>query len=541
MAGNPSVGLEPKVRIIRFAVSIWLFLILLNVVGSFLYLGASSLWLDELFTVYLADSSLADFKSFLARASEDVHPPGYYTLVWAAGRLTGGDMAIVARGVSAAAAALSLIALYFAMPKWVSRPARIYGCTLAATSAIYFGLAQEARSYTYSWLLTAALLALVFAVVHAAADEKPLSRRLLAFAALGIVAGLSHAYLIPLAGAMVAMMLCFGRNWANRIQIALAGIAILVANLAYIRWHADKIVSDVAKHWFRSDFDFLWRHTRSGINNVHGSAPEEILSIILIALGAFAAAWMWSKNRAPEIRGRYMVDVALVLGSGVTGIALVILITLLYTPSYSARFFLVLAPLYWMLSALLFEAVLRSSWRLPIIALTVLATVTFSTLTIRVAWRDVPRKQPWRETAEFVESLPGCENATLPVVTFTQDYIAGSEPAAFYGYYMQNGAARDWLSYPRDEVKSYPGTTAAKELVARRIDGSDPCPLLLWRVHHSGPSALEIARSAMLDNYTLSEGTSIVLETFKAPEHNWFMRFLNVSPQDAGHLLIVQR
>lgn len=541
MPGNTDMTPDLQDRLLSFAVPIWFLLICVAVVGSFTHLGASSLWLDELFTVHLADSTLVDFKTFLARASEDVHPPGYYTLVWITGRLTGGDMAIVARGVSAAAATIMLVVLYFTMPPWVSRPARVFGCTLAATSAIFYIYTQEARSYTLSWVMTAALVGLVFVIVHRARAQGPVSLPLLAFTLFGIIAGLSHAYLIPLSGAMVIVMLGFARSWAHRAGFALAGITILIADLAYIRWHADKIASDVTKHWYRADFGFIWQHTESGINSVRGSEPEEILTTALILLGTCAAAWMWRKGPAPNPLDRHVTDVTLIVATSIISIALVLLITLTYTPSYSSRFFLVLAPLYWMLCAFLFEALLRSQWKWPILALTVLATAAFALLSIRITWRDIPRKQTWRETAHFVQALPGCENATLPVVTFTQTYITASEPVAFYGHYFQNAASRDWLAYPRDKVKAYPGTGPARDLVERRINGSDPCPLLLWREHHAGKTPLEAARLAMLKDFSLPEGTSIVLKTFSPPEHSWLMRYLNVGPQVGGDLLLLQR
>lgn len=86
------------------------------VLGSFIYLDASSLWLDELFTVYFSDPSQSDFGAFLKRASEDVHPPVFYAFVWVAGRLTEADMPSVARGVGALSAALALLLIYVAMP-----------------------------------------------------------------------------------------------------------------------------------------------------------------------------------------------------------------------------------------------------------------------------------------------------------------------------------------------------------------------------------------------------------------------------------------
>ena len=85
-------------HVLKFLMPVWFFLICVAVFAGFLHLDANSLWMDELFTVYFADPTQPDFAAFLARAAEDVHPPGYYAIVWTVGQFTSADITIVAKG-----------------------------------------------------------------------------------------------------------------------------------------------------------------------------------------------------------------------------------------------------------------------------------------------------------------------------------------------------------------------------------------------------------------------------------------------------------
>ena len=527
--------------ILRVAVPIWLALTLITVCGSFLHLDASSLWLDELFTAYFADPAQPTFAAFLNRASEDVHLPGYYAVVWGAGRLTGADVPVVARGVSAAGAALSLAVMYLALPAWVSRAARVFCCTFAATSLTYFIYGQEGRSYGLSWLLLTCLLALAMGIMNAARSENPIGWRAIAFAVVGVVAGLCHLYLVPVTGAIVAIMLCFGRSWTNRIVVAATGLAILATILMALAWLADKTVADVSNTWFQTALPFLWRQTNVGFDILQGSVPEQSLSTILVAAACVAVALMRMKRDVLTGVGPALADATFIFGSAALGIIFAVLVTVLYTPSYSFRFILVLAPVYWMSLGMLFEVILRSSARWLITGVLILVTVTFAMLSLRIVWRDIPGKQPWRETARFVEMLPACADAVLPVVTFAENYISESEPARFYGYYLKDGAARDWLSYPKTQLFDFPGTGQVADNVMQRINGTDPCPVLLWSVNHADLAALEGARASLLANFDLSDGTTIRLKTVKYPPPGLWMRILGGLPQEEGHFLLVER
>ncbi|NSX56907.1 hypothetical protein [Parasulfitobacter algicola] len=541
MTDKNDVDLAKSNRVLTIVIPIWLALIVLAVLNNFMYLDASSLWLDELFTVYFSDPNQPSFSAFLNRASEDVHPPGYYALVWITGLLTGADTGMIARGISATLAALSLVLICLAMPKWISRPARLFSCTLAATSHIYFLYAPQGRSYALSWVLVILLLMLALDINRAMSQGKPISLKLSTFTITGIISGLCHMYLVPLIGAKIAIMLCFSQSWKNRFWIAVSGLIILTTMLVFLNWQADKIILDVSDTWFSADSDFLWRQTNAGLKRLFGSALETPLSNVIIAASVVSVVWILIKRIKIQDLRPIIFDTIFVFSSPILALALAILVTLFYAPSYSFRYFIVLVPFYWILMGFLFEIILRSSLKWMIIGIIIFTTIIFIPLSARILWSDLPTKQPWRETAQFVDNTQECVDAILPVVTFAEKFITGSVPVNFYGYYLNNGTARDWLSYPEDEVTLFPGTGPVRNIVVERITGNDPCPILLWDVAHSNPANLEIARQSMMQTFDLPEGSTIILKTIKLPESNLFMRLLGMSSQEEGYFLLVQR
>ncbi len=526
---------------LRWILSIWGLVIVISVLGGFAHLDASSLWMDELFTVYFSDPAQSSFATFLNRAAEDVHPPGYYAIVWAAGRFAGGDMTIVARAISAIAAGLSIVQIYFVMPSWVGRPARLFACTSAATSLIYFIYAQEARSYAVGWVLLLAMLGLALGILRTIASDRPIHWRLIPFTIAGAIAGLCHFYLVPVAGAIVAIMILFGRTWPNRFLIALSGLTILAAVAAVIGWQSDKIIADVSNTWFKADFAFLWGQTSLGLAYYASSTLESQLLFAVFFIGLLATGSITTKNHNSQNLKTVYADVSLLFGSAALGVLLAIMVTILYVPSFSYRMFLLLAPVYWIVLGILVEAILRSSLKPIIPVLLIFATLIFSTASLRVAWREFPRKHPWRASATFITELESCRDAALPVVTFATPFISQSEPRHFYGYYMPDGATRDWISHPENKVLQFPQGSRAEDIVARRIVGTDPCPILLWSISHAKPAELAALSTTLGDQYSHPVGTTIVLKTVHLQDSTPMMQLLSISFGQKAYILMVER
>ena len=539
MSSNTST--EPPNAFITVS-KIWFALIVLSIASSFFYIDQRSLWIDELFTVYFADPSQPDFASFLARASEDVHPPGYYWIVWLAGRFTNAEMTFVIRVISGIAAAFSVAVIYWSMPAWVGRSARMFTCTLTATSSLYFQYAQEGRSYALVWVLTALLIALAFRLTRAELSESAFFLSLVAFVFVGTASGLTHAYMIPLIGALMFMMLMLQPKWPRSAVIALSGLVILAINVAYIVWHTDKIVLDVSDTWFSPEASDLLSQTKRGFDSLIRSDPEKFFFVLLIVFGAIAIRRNRKLGWHFDLKTLYARDALLVLGTFFLSILFVVLITVFYVPSYSFRFYVVLAPFFWVFIGFVFEGLLRSLTPERCMTLVLIATVIFVALSGRILARQFPSNEPWRETAEFVRALPNCENATLPVVVYDTPVISESEAENFYGYYLPEVSPHAWLPFPAAAVPAYPeADSRAEMLVKDRISGADPCPLLLWGVFHTDTEEVLQVQKKLETRHPLPNGTTLRLQRFVLSGEPGLIMYTQRQRASFAHVLTVQR
>jgi hypothetical protein len=117
---------------------------LVGLVGAFVGLTASSLWIDELFTTWVIgdDSSLANVAS---RALTDSNPPLYYFIVFFFTRAFG-DSDATFRVFSAICASAAILVLVCATARSFSLPARLFAAALATASTFWFAQSQNARA-----------------------------------------------------------------------------------------------------------------------------------------------------------------------------------------------------------------------------------------------------------------------------------------------------------------------------------------------------------------------------------------------------------
>lgn len=502
-------------------------------------LNVNSLWLDELFTAYFADPANTEFTAFLSRAAEDVHPPGYYLLVWAAGRLSGLEIGLVARGVSWVFAVLTLLALPRMMPPWVSKTARLFTMVFAATSLVFFIYANEGRSYTLGWFLIVLLFGISFQIRRLLRSGGVPALPILALVILGVVAGLSHYYLITITGAVVGCLILSSRTWTQRIVLAIAGLVILIPLLAYVSWQAPQVVADVQDTWLSADLSFLVHHTRVGMVRLAAVLAEQVLFLLLLIPGTFATT---NLLRHAKGRGKFpseVGDTIFVISIVLLAIFLTVLVTLLYAPSYSFRLFLVLAPAYWILAGFLFALILQSASRPAVLFICLLSSLVFCLMSLRIFWAHEPYKQPWRETAAAIADLPACDAAPIAVVTFDTPFISESEPARFYGYYL-GPDDRAWLAVPEKRLPFLIQSPEYRDLVATRLSDPMECPVLLWAVQHGDPASLSALRDAIAAEFPQDNGTTVALRRIATPPLNRIKIFLGLNMRSEGYLLMVE-
>ncbi len=518
---------------------LWLGLVILAASTALATLNVNSLWLDELFTAYFADPSNTDFSTFLNRAAEDVHPPGYYLLVWAAGRISGLDIGLVARGISWVFVVLTLLALPSMMPPWVSNPARLFTMVFAATSLVFFIYANEGRSYALGWFLIVLLLGASLHIRPRLRSGGMPAIPILALVILGIVAGLSHYYLITITGAVVACLILSSRNWTQRTVLALAGLVILIPLLAYVSWQAPQVIADVQDTWFSADFSFLVHHTIVGIVRLAAVLAEQVIFLLLLIPGTFAATNLLRQAKGRDGFPPEVGDTTFVISIVLLAIFLTILVTLLYAPSYSFRFFLILAPAYWMLAGFLFALILQSAGRSAVLFTTLLSGFVFCLMPMRIFWAQEPYKQPWRETAQIIANMPACASAPLAVTVFDTPFISESEPARFYGYYLPP-ANREWLAVPSGQLPAITEMPDFRALVTARLSNPTACPVLLWSVQHAGPDDLAAVHQAITAAFPRDEETKITLNSITTPPPPKIKVFLGMTLGNGGYLIVVE-
>ncbi|UCC62627.1 MAG: glycosyltransferase family 39 protein, partial [Anaerolineae bacterium] len=127
-------------------------ILLLAAALRFYCLDGQSFWNDEGNSVRLAQRSLA---LVTAGAAGDIHPPGYYYLLWAWIRLFG-DSEFAARSLSVVMGLL-LVAVTYALGRQFDRPALgLIAAFLSAISPFQVYYSQEARMYILAALVGAA-------------------------------------------------------------------------------------------------------------------------------------------------------------------------------------------------------------------------------------------------------------------------------------------------------------------------------------------------------------------------------------------------
>ena len=140
-------------------------IVFISIIGVIPKISGPGMWLDELFTAYFADPNQISVNAIINRAAEDVHPPGYYLVVWAVTRYLSFDFTTVARGISFSFAVLSLFVFYHSFPKYVDRFSRLYTCAFASVSSAWYIAAQQARSYSLVFAFVALYLLLAGKVI----------------------------------------------------------------------------------------------------------------------------------------------------------------------------------------------------------------------------------------------------------------------------------------------------------------------------------------------------------------------------------------
>lgn len=475
--------------------------VLVGLVGAFVGLGVSSLWVDELFTAWVvgADGNAA---KALDRALQDVHPPFYYLSLFAYS-LPFGASDVALRSFSAIAAVSAIGVFVFGCASTFSLNGRLFGAAIATGSSYWFIQAQNARSYALALLLGAGILALSLSLLRrkeAPPQHPATSASLFALILLG---AFTHFYLGVLGLAVLLVLAVMRPDY----RVALVGSALVVAAtmLVYLRFVV-KPLSQWLKpaSWIRDDLPWYLYQISSAL----GSTLDRFGVVAIAVCAAFIALSRGRESALTRTRTyidavrrqpRRVVDAAdstILFLVGVPAVVLsgAVVSSALLSPNFSARNFLIVSPFLWGLAAKAYdEAFERAPSRIApygrSVAITLVAAMTFV-----VQARAFPRNMPFRDAGDWIASFAACRGETIPILLDDAQDAQAITKAGFLEMIIPATRARYLPGMKPVLVRAIeePPTELVQVWGERQAHGA--CPILAWSVDPATPArADEIA------------------------------------------------
>jgi hypothetical protein len=495
-----SAGGEAYARRPQRVIEVVLGLTLLGLWGAaFLGLNASSYWVDELWTLFVADHPFGA-PEVVRRALLDVHPPAFYLLIHYWMRLFG-DGEAATRSFSALCAVGASALFVASTGKAFSRAGRLFGAAAGASSLFWFEQSQNLRSYGLAMLVLTALLSCALAAKRQSRSGERVSLGLsAALAALGLFGAFIHYYLFLTVGLLYFGLLVSVPDLRFRATLIGAGLFILACTAAYVQAQRGHTIFTTV--WFSNDPSWL----AGAFKDAGWQALGRWVKRALVVLAAGLLFGLWRRHRPAKAAGtpeaeatqlrRWLAGLSLLLvvGLALTGLA----ISLLVQPSFSGRNLLIAAPCVWCLAAWFYDEAVSAAPLRAGLALAAAASALVALGLVAQHGRLLNRTEDWRGSARYVSGLPACRGRDIPVVlpaVFAPDtpFYRRFAEQDFYGRYYRGGGRL---------VAQSAGELAASRsapltgLLDGRAGGADPCPVLGWAIHDmDDPKATELAQA----------------------------------------------
>ena len=357
-------------------------------------IGHESYWYDEAITVFNSSGPLADIPHQVA--IRDVSPPLYFVVLGLWIKLFGAGEAAV-RALSALGGVVALVAFHRAATRVAGREPANLAAALFCISPFAIRFAQEARMYgllfPLAWIALAHLARL--------ADD-PAPRRFALLALLNVLVLYTHAFgaLIPLL-ALVYLLVRAGRREALRF-LAIQSLF----GLAFIPWLVvmiHQVRERMGGFWIGkpdlASVHFLFYVMAGGSPTADGFPLVALASRCAVRLAYAAVAiglyrsWRDRLARPQAWHAARVCVVGLALPIG-----LVFVFSHLVTPLFVDRYFLFLAPFFWLAVALAGAGLPgRRGWLVVLMALALHLPVLIH------QYRDLS-KEDWRGAVQSIES-----------------------------------------------------------------------------------------------------------------------------------------
>lgn len=466
------------------------------VVGSaflFVGIGRSSLWYDELFTLWVVTPTQASV--VIDRIISDVHPPLYYALAWLWFQASG-QSADALRLFSALCTAGALATFLIWLPlRW---PARLFGAALAVNSVLVVSVSQQARNYgLLLWLITV-MAVLAMRILKSA---RPHPAQLAGIILCGLLAALAHPF------GMLTACSCLAALIMLRLPLLRwLGPAVLAIGLVFAAWQYLVIVPNtqfnLGQNWIPDTWRWVARQTGRAMVWLFG-----VYGLLAVGLLAWPALRRLRAQAGPPREAAallVMVPVFVWLASA--------LLSVLVAPNISDRNLLVAAPFGWCLAALIFDLAMAhggTGWRRLLAVACMLAVLSASIVETRLR----ATREPFREVGEAIAADPRCRGTELAAINQAEPGWArrafADRVEAFIQSYQLGHGNRARNLFVADIVD---GSADARlgQMIDRALAG---CPYIGFNAHNVWSTQPWTATMAAASRVAATRGARVKLVT----------------------------
>lgn len=381
-------------------------------------LGKDSLWNDELWSWTI--SNYPTLGEVITKGSaNDVHPPGYQSLLWAWIRLFG-DSEVAMRSLSALAGLLAVPMLYLLGRRlFDGKTGLIASAMLACVVATPIYYSQEVRSYSLLLLMSIVSSHALAGLIETRRNAgTPTWLAVTGFGVSIVALAYVHYFGLLLAGLEIAFFACFIRKERTALfQVLAVGCLLFLAYLPWLPYFAKTL--DIRSFWVPKPT--LAYASKSYLGFLFGNSLVETAALLVLA---FLPYWLFRKEIARLEWRRLLVLVAWVCIPWILAVAK----SEVSTPIYQPRYMMVCVPAAYLLVA---HGLSRWKWKPAVLAtvLTALLLLDPVRFQLRKHYFTVPQKQEWREAAAYIsDHWPNGGKAVL---------IAYGEQKGQANYYLE--------------------------------------------------------------------------------------------------------
>lgn len=492
----------------------------IGLAGAFVGLDVSSFWMDELYTVWIAEVGIS-FNELVARVVTDVHPPGYHFIAFTHANLFGDDE-ISLRSLSAICGVAAIVLFVVGTKPYFSLAGRLFGGAMATGSFFWFYHVQNARNYSVSFLIGVGILLISLSILAKRTQrDARLTASLAGMAVLMLVGSFVHFYLMYTCLAVLVVLGLFCAR--QRIFLMALATVLLVASAIYVKLVIEVFSqSSTTTNWIHGDLSWYVGQLRTAL--IFSFTKKALLALAICA-GAFATERLFiARQNSPGgtarppggfvspsstrksglfALGRFPLDPETALFVGVPLIVFVggIASSMLMSPNFTDRNLLICSPFIWAFSVKIYDAAVVDADRPVRVAanLALSAVVLWMAVTM-VAGRAKPWHEPFRQSAEWIRSFPECRDR--PILVINAQPRAWFKPgyaevlyADFYGTYLGDFAVPQVLFL--EDILAHKTPEDVKEYLRWRVDGNG-CPVLAWSIHLVTAKEIEMATRELL-------------------------------------------